>query len=549
MLVDTTAGLEQLTALTELDLTDNYINQIDLVKLKNLTTLKLDGNLLQNLDLSNYSALKNLSITMNPLHTLKLPRTGQLESLSLGFNSAGEGLGYSTLSYYLNTNSAILKDTRFFDDKTGNALSKASFQRISNIDFAQQFHLKSFSAGNLGLGETSLAFEGFPAANNLESLDLSSNNLTGINTSKLSNLKSLNLIGNTIVSLDITSNPKLEELNISHNRMSSIKALPNNKLKTLNILGTSVPDLDLKTVFDSKTLSTVTMSNSAILPVGLAPNLTSLTLHSNGEFDTNRLAPARNLAELTLDSGSINNIYLNNSPFKQVNLTLHQQKSPILVSCIEEIASLNIGWANPTPSEDTIALESTKGCEFKKISLGTYASVAKIDLTSIPSEAFEISTSTSYKNIKLPHYAKSVALSGVSDLNIFSFYDFPQLESLHLNNTSFDYLSLKGASVLKELAMNSVNLNQFDSGAAPDSLTSLALEQVEVQSIDITSIARNLTSLVLAGCSIDIFRSSTFSKGIALDVRATPLKGDSLTTFKQVSGRDLDSNGWLKPLP
>lgn len=551
MLVDSTGGIEQLTALKELDLSDNYINQIDLSKLKNLTTLDLSGNLLQNLDLSNYSTLKNLYLSQNPLHTLKLPRNGQLESLRLGFESyTGNFQGYSALKSYLTSNSALLKDARFFDEKTGNLLSPASFQRIGNIDFSQQSRLKSFTAIDLALHEKSFAFESFPTVNALENLDLQLNNLTAVNLSKLSKLKTLNLNSNTILSLDITANPNLEDLGFAYNRFSSIKAQPNNKLKTLNILDTFVSDEDLKSVFDSKTLTSVSMPSGELLPVALAPNLASLTLTNTGLFASTRLSSARNLKELTLYSGSIDSLAVYNLPLlEQVNLKLSQQKSPILVSCVGSISSVDVTLTNMVPSESNLSVSGTKGCAVGKINITTYSSAGEIDLADLDVEEITItSNETRYTDIALPSNAKSITLDGINELDRFSFYEFSQLEILKLKNAYISGFGFKGASRLKEFGLYMVKLDQLSSGAAPDSLTTLSLEYLNLSYLDLSSIAKSLTTLRLYGCTIDNFISTTFNPGISLDVRGTRLEAESLATFKRVSGRNLDSAGNLIPL-
>ncbi len=548
MLVDSTSGLEQLTGLSALDLSDNYINHIDLSKLKKLTNLKLDGNLLQRLDLSNYTALKSLSLSQNPLLTLKLPRNGQLESLKLSFDpNSSDFFGYSRLKSYLDTNPTALKNARFFDDKTGELLSSESFQRISNVDFSQQSQLKSLTATNMGLYEQTSGLESFPTPNSLENLDLQFNSFTGINVSNLTNLKVLNLNSNTVITLDIKSNPHLEDLSIARNRFSSIKALPNNKLRSLNILATFVVESDLENVFNTKSLTSVSMHSGELLPTVLAPNLTSLTLTNTGAFDTNRLNSALKLKYLTLDSGSIDGLNIFNlAELERANIKLSEQKTPVSVSCYGDKTSLDITLSNMTPSENNLEVFTSKGCELKKVGIYTYAAANKIDLSGTQSEDLVISSKdTSYTNVKLPSHATSLAFDGIIDMQKFSFYDFYLLQSMAISRTFLPNFSLKGGSNLKEFGMHSVQLDQFQIDATTPFLTKVTLEALDLKTLDIASIAQNLTSLSLLGCTIENFRSNTFNSGISLEVIRTKLEGESLATFKQVSGRDLDSAGNL----
>ncbi|HEY6530247.1 MAG TPA: leucine-rich repeat domain-containing protein [Cellvibrionaceae bacterium] len=541
MIVTSTRGIEQLTALKELDLSDNYIAYIDLSSLKNLTTLDLSGNLLQNLDLSHYAQLKKLAIAGNPLYHLTLPQNGQLESLILADYKNSSYLGISTLKSHLNSGGELLTDKRFFDEQSSLLLADDSFKRLKNLDFSQQRGLKNLFAQNAQL--KNIALGTFPVNNSVEQLDLSMNELTSVDLNRLAKLQTLNVSANNIASLDLTALTQLQTLNVSFNKptLTKITALKGNKLKSIDLTGTHVSDEDLQNLFASKSLEVVNMAGAGtnFTPASIAPSLTVLNV--SGHYTSTDFAAATNLKELSLSGGSIKGLDFSGlTHLEKITISGTQIELGATISCADRLASLGVYTL-----DDTFSLKTAAQCSIGSLGLSSDKILNKVDLSALNvDEIAIIARDTSYKNIALNTSLKSISLDGVVDADRFSFYDFQYLQNLRFANTRFSTLSLKGAGAdLTSFSLENVFLDQLDLSGNYSPISKLDFYFVDLAKLNLTPVARTLKELRLVETSITQLETPKLNSDIKLSIYALKLDEKSQANFKKATGYTLDANG------
>ena len=83
-------GIEKLTSLTKLDLTNNYLSSIDLSSNTSLTKLVLYGNNLSSIDLSKNTALTELYLGWNNLSSIDVSENPALTDLKVAGNNLTE---------------------------------------------------------------------------------------------------------------------------------------------------------------------------------------------------------------------------------------------------------------------------------------------------------------------------------------------------------------------------------------------------------------------------------------------------------------------------
>ena len=256
------SGLEKLTNLYELGLSNNKIETIDLNNLKNLIRLDLTTNKLTSIDLSNSTELDALSLGENLLTTLDITNNTNLSSLSVRNTNLTEIdiRNHPNIEYLTIDNS-----------------------NISSIDLTSNSKLYQFSARKCNL--TSINLE-----NNkeLSNLNLAQNYLTSINLTKNINLEELDLSNNSLSEIDITNNSKLVDLNIenaswygdddtNNHTIEYIDFSKNTLLENLDIEGLNLKRIDLT---NNKKLKTIYLRDNQLEEIIINDSIESTYLKS-----------------------------------------------------------------------------------------------------------------------------------------------------------------------------------------------------------------------------------------------------------------------------
>ena len=320
-------GLEKLTALTDLNVNENKLTNLDVsentalrelrVQINGLTNLDVSKNTaltyldvyynqLTNLDVSKNTALKTLVARDNQLINLDVSKNTALTSLYVDYNQlinldVSKNTALTSLDVWKNQlanldvskNTALIK-LRVDDNKLTNldvskntALTEllASSNQLINIDLSGTTSLIKLDVSVNQL--TNLDVSGAIA---LTSLDARNNQLTNLDVSKNTALTYLVVSWNPLTSLDVSGATALTYLDARNNQLTNLDVSKNTALTHLDAYGNKLTNLDVSKNIVLKELdvghnqltNTDVSKNTALTQLYVGDNqLTSLDVSKN----------------------------------------------------------------------------------------------------------------------------------------------------------------------------------------------------------------------------------------------------------------------------
>ena len=313
--------LEELTALTSLDLSDNKLLDVSFLKeLRGLTSLGLSGNEITDVSvLKELGGLTSLDVSFNKLTDVSvLKELGGLTSLDLSFNEITDvsflkeltGLTSLVLSGNKVTDWSFLKeltgltslglydsgvtDVSFLKELTG--LTSLVLGGCAVTDWSFLNELRGLTS--LGLRAQELTDVSFlKELTGLTSLDLSFNELTDVSVLKeLAGLTILDLWGNEVTDVSFLSElTELTSLGVSGNAVTDWSFLK--ELRGLTSLGVSGYELtDVSFLKELTGLTSLVLTRTGITDWSFLKELRSLT---SLDLSDNQLVDVSFLKELT----------------------------------------------------------------------------------------------------------------------------------------------------------------------------------------------------------------------------------------------------------
>ncbi len=356
--IESTNGLEKLTALNYLYVGDNQLTEIDVSKNTALTHLDVSSNQLVNLDVSKNTALTYLDASSNQLVSLDVSKNIALTYLYASNNQLTK-LDVSGATA-LKTLYASGTQLTTLDVSKNTALTDLSISksRLASLDVSKNKSLVNLWIYNNQLeslnisGATALQY--VDARNDIAynyNYDILKNKLTILNVDNTPHLKNLYLSGNQLESLDISGVPSLEALNVGDNELTELDVSKNVLLIALDVDKNQLTSLDISentalirlnarynklTSLDvSKNISLTTMfvDKNQLVNLDLSKNLLLTTLYvydnlfyktigiyKNNEVNINMLTSPIKLS--TEKTNSLTSIKLNNVIKERIDSTI-----------------------------------------------------------------------------------------------------------------------------------------------------------------------------------------------------------------------------------
>ena len=216
-----TTGLEKMTGLTQLSLTYNHLSDgiLNISHNTALTQLDVSRNYLQSLDASHNLALTSLVAANNNLSSITIPTSTSLTNIDINHNMLEE----------LDLSGATSLNTLAIHNNI-----------LSSIDLSNNTSLTSLVATSNML--TSLDVSHNSA---LTSLNIGANKLTSLNTSQNPNLQRIIVVNNQLSSIDVSNNTALRWFNVGGNQLTSLDVSHNPELLDLYANGNQLTSLDV----------------------------------------------------------------------------------------------------------------------------------------------------------------------------------------------------------------------------------------------------------------------------------------------------------------
>ncbi|MBU3820602.1 T9SS type B sorting domain-containing protein [Flavobacteriaceae bacterium XHP0103] len=302
-------GIEDFTALTNLNCDTNNLTSLDISQNINLTQLYCRYNSITSLDVSNNTNLNILWVDENQLTTLDVSKNIDLISLITNNNP------------------------------------------LNTLDISKNIELNVFSCEGNQLNAIDVSKN-----IKLNYLNVNYNSLTTLNVSKNTELTSLACGDNLITSLDLTKNQRLEYLFCARIPISSLDVTKNTNLQQLVSGDNQISSLDLSKNTKLKVLwcarnflSELDLSNNLLLESFLCAhnNLRSLDLTKN-----------KNLREFECDYNPICYVNLKNGNNNSI-INYSSIETPNL-SCIfvDNVVYSNSNWSRVDPVSNFVTSQS-----------------------------------------------------------------------------------------------------------------------------------------------------------------------------------------------
>ena len=293
--IESTNGLEKLTALNYLHVDDNQLTEIDISKNIQLLSLSLSKNQLTNLDVSNNISLTILQADNNQLVDINLNDAITLKRLDIYNNKltsldVSKNTALTVLNAYRNqlTNLDVSGATALTDLDVGN-------NQLTSLDISKNTALRFLDVGgnkltSIDVSKNIVLTELRVDSNQLTSLDVSkntalarlwviSNQLTSLDVSKNTALTQLYAYGNQLTSLDVSNNAALTLLWVSSNQLTSLDVSKNTTLRVLDVAGNKLTSID---VSKNIVLTELYANGNQLTSLDVSKNIVLTKLYANG---------------------------------------------------------------------------------------------------------------------------------------------------------------------------------------------------------------------------------------------------------------------------
>lgn len=384
---------------------ETFTDRIRVLNLKGCTKLRNLScyyQLLASLNLSDCVSLTELDLSNNVLLGLDLSRNIKLSKLDCRYNK----IPSLNLSHNISLTTCEISYNPLNTINVGGVLSSLEFN----------------TEGGTYKESTTLDI----IATKLESVSISSSQLTRINFSNSTTLKSVSLVGSSLSELDLSPLPNLRSVYIVDGKLQTLDLRNNRQLNSLSCLRVQLSEVNLP---NSESLTTASFSSCRQIPsidFAVTPNLQELTISDCYAWKTLDLSNNLSLKSFYLGgastSSSLNYIDFGTNPYlKELKLSGLYSTCEIRGTRVEKLVIDN-------RSSNTI----------------TNLNITNLNIKDLPSLTSLSSNCCNMKTLDLsgsPHL-KDLTLSGT--IETLDLTNNPELESI-----TCKFLDLKSINVTK----------------------------------------------------------------------------------------------------
>ena len=295
-----------------------------------------------------------------------------------------------------------------YDTDGNGSFSQAELDAVTEIDDASYRVIQNLKG-----------IECFTA---LESLDVSSNQLTSLDVSANTALTSLNVSGNQLSELDVSANTALESLEVGVNQLTSLDVSANTELLSLGVGGNQLTSLDVSANTALETLyvpynqltSLDVSANTALTNLNVSVNqLTSLDVSANTALETlyvsdNQLTSldvSKNTALTALDvpHNQLTSLDVSGCTALTALYVPYNQLTSLDVSANTALTALDVSY-NQLTSLDVSANTALKdlkaqGCNLTSLDVSANTALTNLNVISNQLTSLDVSANTALKSL------------------------------------------------------------------------------------------------------------------------------------------------------
>jgi trimeric autotransporter adhesin len=483
-------GIQEFTALTELQCNHNKLTSLDVQGIRWLRLLYITDNRLTSLNISTNTALQYLDVRRNQLSTLDFGTNASLYKVNCESNLL------STLNVGAQLNLAEL----ICSHNDLSSLNLASNSKLTTL-IAAHNSLQSVSVSGNPLLSTlhvyNNAITTLDLSNNpkLSALKCNHNQLSQLDLKSNGSLTDLRCYANQLTSLEFGTHPNLTNLMAFQNQLTSLTVNGLPALRTIQIQFNKITALDFKenhslTMLDLRknllrTLDLRNGNNRAItsFDVTFNPPLTCIAV-DDPEWSITHWPRHDYSAEYELSCGECDGIvYIPDPNFRHAlvtNYEINTNMDGVIQYCEAEkytgiirVDQLNIQDMTGIEAFPHISYLNCMGNQISRLILGTKDNLGALDCPNNPMHTLDVSAAPSLNAI----VAYSTQLDGIDvsnnpnlvnlDLhfvNIFSLdvSNNPKLRMLDIYADPITSLDLSANTQLTDLNINSTGIREID---------------------------------------------------------------------------------------
>ena len=495
--ISSLTGIEDFTALVNLDASNNTLTSIDLSQNLLLEQVLVQDNTLTALDVSALTALDHLNMSNNSISSIDLTANILLEKYIAGTNNLS--------AIDLTTNSAL----------TELSLSENS---LTALDLTNNTAIAYLDVDNNAI--TSLDLSGLTA---LEEVNVSENNLLELNVQNGNNTDIITFIATD----NNLSCILVDDVTYSTTNWTNIDAGTSFNATACTIAYTLIPDANFEARLG--TLGYDDIASDGKVPTAYIENITSLDVSNQGVSDITGIEDFADLEILNVSFSNISTLDIsgnttiqeldaNNANVATLNVS-NTTALRVLTTYNNSLSSFNID--NATALEELYTQESG----LSSLTFLNNNSLRILKLNSTQMTTLDISSLIALEELEIysQNNLTNLDVSANTALRKLTAYvtNFPSLdfsgntnieEIIVYNNSSLTNIDISGCTSLTKLEAYSTNLDTFNSSNAT-ALEYLDIDASVLDEIDLSQLT-SLKTFIGGGTNIEEFN---FSQNTALE--------------------------------
>ncbi len=338
-------GIQDFTALTNLNCANNSISVLDLGQNTSLAFLDCSNNNIPSLNLLGNISLQAVTCNNNNMDDLNIA-PNSLAYLYCQNNSLQQldlSQMYNLIEVVCNNNQISNLDV--INSGANLSVLQCNDNQLTGINTDANVNLIKLYCQNNAITSLNLTTN-----TTLEELDCSDNNLTTLNVTQNTQLGLLYCSANSLTALNVTQNTNLTELKCNVNQLSSLDVSQNTQLDVLDCTGNQISQLNTaylplltQLYCGSNQLTSIDVSaNTILIMLWINGNqIETLDLSNNAYFNSLLAFDNPNLYQLDIKNG--NNSNQSGSNFNISNCPL--------LTCVQvdDVAYSDANWTNKDP--------------------------------------------------------------------------------------------------------------------------------------------------------------------------------------------------------